>query len=250
MCMLHSVSCRFCAIYGENYEARIMITTVVFDLDDTLYNEIEYCESGFAAVAEFLANLPDAPPAECIFGALWEQFTAGNRTKTFNAALDELDIRYDDKLIGELVNVYRSHIPAIKLPQNSLDVLHELSTKYTLALLTDGFLPGQQLKVRSLGIEKYFKCIVYTEQLGREFWKPSPAGFEKIMRILKTRPENMVYIADNEKKDFIAPNKLDFFTVQLILPARLHASVSAEPGAKAQFVIHKISQLPALLGEL
>ena len=227
-----------------------MITTVVFDLDDTLYDEIEYCRSGFSAVAGFLAGMPDAPPAERIFGALWEQFTAGNRTKTFNAALDELDMNYDENLIGDMVNVYRNHIPAIKLPADSLNVLRELSGKYTLALLTDGFLPGQQLKVQSLGIEKFFKCIVYTEQLGREFWKPSPAGFEKIMQKLNARPESMVYIADNEKKDFIAPNKLGFFTVQLILNVCLHASASAEPGAKAQFIIHKISELPALLDGL
>jgi putative hydrolase of the HAD superfamily len=227
-----------------------MITTVVFDLDDTLYDEIEYCESGFRAVAEFLAELPGAPPAVRIFGALWEQFAAGNRTKTFNAALDELDMSYDDKRIGELVNVYRSHIPNIKLPQDSRDVLCELRAKYTLALLTDGFLPAQKFKVQSLGIEKYFKCIVYTEQLGREFWKPSPAGFEKIIETINARPESTVYIADNEKKDFIAPNKLGFLTIQLIRHTRLHTSVSAESGAKARFIIHKISQLPALLDGL
>ena len=227
-----------------------MITTVVFDLDDTLYDEIEYCKSGFRAVADFLAELPEAPPAERIFGALWKQFTVGDRTKTFNAALNELDISYDDKRIGELVNVYRNHIPKITLPEDSRDVLCELGAKYTLALLTDGFLPAQKLKVQSLGIEKFFKCIIYTEQLGREFWKPSPAGFEKIMQILSTKPENMVYIGDNEKKDFIAPNKLGFLTVQLIRSARLHTSISAESGAKARFVIHKISQLPALLDGL
>ncbi len=227
-----------------------MITTVVFDLDDTLYDEIEYCKSGFTAVAEFFAELPEAPPAERIFDALWEQFTAGNQTNTFNAALDELGISYDDKQIKELVNVYRSHIPRIKLPEDSRDVLCELRAKYTLALLTDGFLPAQKLKVQSLGIEKYFKCIVYTEQLGREFWKPSPAGFEKIIQILNAKPENMVYIADNEKKDFIAPNKLGFLTVQLIRSARIHTSISAQSGAKAQCIIHKISQLPAFLDKL
>ncbi len=227
-----------------------MITTVVFDLDDTLYDEIDYCKSGFTAVAEFLAERPEAPPAERIFDALWEQFTAGNRTNTFNAALDELDISYDDNRIKEMVNVYRNHVPKIKLPEDSLDVLCELKVKYTLALLTDGFLPAQELKVQSLGNEKYFKCIVYTEQLGREFWKPSPAGFEKIIQILKAKPENTVYIADNEKKDFIAPNKLGFLTVQLIRSARIHTSISAESGDKAQSVIHEISQLPALLDEL
>lgn len=239
-----------------------MITTVVFDLDDTLYDEIEYCKSGFAFVAEFLAKLPEprpssmgegeAPYAETmrISAVLWEQFTAGNRKKTFNTALEKLRMDYDDKLIGELIKVYRNHNPKITLPQDSRDVLCELSTKYTLALLTDGFLPGQELKVRALGIEKYFKLIVYTEQLGREFWKPSPAGFEKIMQTLGAKPENMAYIADNEKKDFIAPNKLGFLSIQLIRPARIHTDSSAEPDAAAQHTIGQISQLPGLLEKL
>jgi len=255
------------------YERWNMISTVVFDLDDTLYDEIEYCKSGFAVVGEFLANLPEsrpssmgegeAPPADPatasafaetrrIFAVLWEQFTAGNRTKTFNAALDELGIGYDDELIGELIEVYRNHKPKITLPQDSLDALCELSTKYTLALLTDGFLPGQQFKVQALAIEKYFKSILYTEQLGRECWKPSPAGFEKIMQALKVEAENMAYVADNEKKDFIAPNKLGFSTIQLIRPARIHRAVSVEPGASAsaQHTICEISQLSGLLEKL
>ena len=259
-----------------------MITTVVFDLDDTLYDEIEYCKSGFAFVAEFLANpatasafaetslpgprpssmgegeAPSAGPATAsasaetrrIAAVLWEQFTAGNRTKTFNTALEKLGMDYDDKLIGELIEVYRNHKPKITLPQDSRDVLCELSTKYTLALLTDGFLPGQELKVRALGIEKYFKLIVYTEQLGREFWKPSPAGFEKIMQTLGVKPENTVYIADNEKKDFIAPNKLGFSTIQLIRPARIHTDSSAQTDAAAQHIIREISQLSGLLEAL
>jgi putative hydrolase of the HAD superfamily len=136
------------------------------------------------------------------------------------------------------------------LPQDSENVLSELRSKYTLALITDGFLPAQQLKVKSLGIEEFFECIVYTEQLGRKFWKPSPAGFETIIQILNIKPGNMVYIADNEKKDFIAPNKLGFFTVQLIRPARLHTKFSTEPDGHAQHVIHKIVQLPALLDKL
>ena len=228
-----------------------MITTVVFDLDDTLYDEVEYCESGFTSVSEFLASLPEMPRlkgrAKRIFDAFWKQFEAGNRTKTFNTALDELGIRYDDTLIQQLIYVYRNHVPRITLPQESRDVLSELSGEYMLALLTDGFLPAQQLKVQALGIEKYFKCIIYTEQLGREFWKPSPVGFEKLMETLNAKPETIVYVADNQMKDFIAPNKLGFVTIQIIRPACLHSESSQEPGAAAQYIIHQISQLPAVL---
>jgi len=224
-----------------------MIMTVVFDLDDTLYDEVDYCKSGFAAVAEHLTGRPKMPSSDRIFAALWSQFRVGNHTKTFNGALDELELPYDENLIQELVNVYRNHVPEIKLPEDSLEVLEKLQARYTLALLTDGYLPGQQLKVESLGIEEYFKSIVYTEQLGRECWKPSPAGFKKLIETLDEHPENMVYVADNGKKDFIAPNNLGFMTIQLIRPARLHSSGSEESDAAAQYIIHQIGQLPPLL---
>lgn len=227
-----------------------MITVVVFDMDDTLYDEIEYCRSGFAAVAEFLADTQDAPPSSRIFAALWDQFSAGNHARTFNAVLDELAIGYDDKRVLELIKVYRNHVPKITLPEDSRGVLVELQKKYTLALLTDGFLPAQRLKALALGIEDYFQSIVYTEELGREFWKPSPVGFERIMQDLNARPENIVYIADNEKKDFIAPNRLGFSTVQLIRPARIHVSGSRESDATAQRITHEISQLPAIIEQL
>jgi len=226
-----------------------MITTVIFDLDDTLYDEVAYCKSGFTSVSEFFAGLPGMPSAERLFNAFWKQFIGGNHTKTFNAALDEIGIDYDGKLIQELIKVYRNHVPAIELPQESRDVLSQLSGKFTLALLTDGFLPAQQLKVQALGLEKYFSSIIYTEQLGREFWKPSPAGFEKLMKILNAKPDTMVYIADNQIKDFIAPNRLGFVTVQIIRPARLHSESSQEPDSEAHYTIGQISQLPALLGK-
>jgi putative hydrolase of the HAD superfamily len=235
-----------------------MITTVVFDLDDTLYDERDYCRSGFKAVAESVADLPDAPSAKRVFDRLWKQFTAGNRTKTFDAALDDLGVNYDDQFIQNLIKIYRSHKPKIKLPADSARVLCQLSGKYTLALLTDGFLPAQQLKVQALKIENYFKCIIYTEQFGRQCWKPSPVGFEKLMQALNaksrkgclTAPRAIAYVADNEEKDFIAPNKLGFLTIQITRPVRIRTSTSDVPHAAAQYVIRKISQLPTLLKKL
>jgi putative hydrolase of the HAD superfamily len=227
-----------------------MLSTVVFDLDDTLYDEIEYCRSGFIVVAEHLAGSREALPAKLIFTALWQQFTAGNRSKTFNAALDQLGEGYDDMLIQQLVRVYRNHDPQITLPQDSQEILTQLQNQYTLALLTDGFLPAQQLKVRALGIEKYFRSIIYTEKLGRQFWKPSLVGFQRLMAQLEVSSESSAYVADNEEKDFIAPNKLGLATIQVIRPARIHTSISSVPYATAQHKIEGIDKLPELLATL
>jgi putative hydrolase of the HAD superfamily len=227
-----------------------MIKTVVFDLDDTLYDEIDYCKSGFRAVAQAVRQKFPSIPATRVYNFLWKQFTSGNRTKTFNAALGELGVSYDDKIINDLKTIYRNHVPDIKLPSDTKNVLDQLYRKYTLALLTDGFLPAQQLKVKALDIERYFKCIIYTEQLGRQFWKPSPVGFEKILQDLNTKPATSVFVADNAEKDFIAPNQLGFATIQITRPARLHAKPPPKPNAAPQHVIENITQLPPLLEKL
>ena len=227
-----------------------MIEAVIFDLDDTLHDEVNYCMSGFTAVARFLAGSLRTLSAERIFDACRREFTAGNRTRTFNTAMGKLGIKYDDNSVQQLIQVYRSHSPKIALPHDSQQVLSQLSSKYTLALLTDGFMPAQKLKVEALGIGNYFKSIIYTEELGRECWKPSAAGFEKLMETLNCKGDSMVYVADDETKDFIAPNKLGMGTIQVVRAARLHTGSSNLPGAAAQYRIGNIGELPDLLDRI
>jgi len=224
-----------------------MMTAVVFDLDDTLYDEIDYCRSGFWAVSRFLARLSTVPCSEDALACLWRHFTAGNRTATFNAALDELGVAYDNHLIAQLVELYRNHRPTLALPLDSRETLAALKGVYRLALLTDGYLPAQRLKVLALGIEPCFEAIVYTEELGRACWKPSPVGFEKLAEQLHVLPEQMAYVGDNETKDFIAPNELGMLTIQVQRPARLHTDSPERAHAVARLRIDEIRALPALL---
>jgi putative hydrolase of the HAD superfamily len=222
-----------------------MITTVVFDLDDTLYSEIDYCRSGLRATASFLAQTQATGLApEKIFSVLWDQFQQGNRTRTLDTALSLLGIPFDEKLIRSLIMAYRKHMPRIELPQESRCVLDELAQTYTLALLTDGFLPAQRLKVQALKIKKYFRHIVFTEQLGRQFWKPSPVGFEQLCEILGVPGKQMVYVGDNPAKDFIAPNSLGFTTIQIQRPDRIHDTVASHDEARADHVLDSLDELP------
>jgi putative hydrolase of the HAD superfamily len=225
-----------------------MIRTVIFDLDDTLYDEIDFCRSGFHAAAQHIAALSDAPSADEVFALLWKHFTTGDGGSTFNLALADLGIPDDGRLIGRLVEIYRTHTPALALPPESRAVLEDLKGRYTLGLLTDGFLPTQRLKVQALGIEPYFKAIMYTEELGREFWKPSPRGFERLLEMLEARPEQAVYVADNEIKDFIAPNRLGLLTVQLRRSSGLYRQPAPAPDTAPKVRIERIGDLARILG--
>jgi putative hydrolase of the HAD superfamily len=227
-----------------------MITAVIFDLDDTLYDEIDFCRSGFRATARHVAGLSDAYSAEEVFAAFWKCFITGDHGSTFNLALAELGIPCDDRLMGTLVEIYRTHTPTLTLPPESRAALEDLKGRYALGLLTDGYLPTQRLKVQALGIEHYFKAILYTEELGREFWKPSPRGFEKLLERLEARPEQTVYVADNETKDFIAPNRLGMLTIQLRRPQGLYRQPSPLPDAAPKLKIVQIGDVAAVLARL
>ncbi len=228
-----------------------MIRAVVFDLDDTLYDEVDYCRSGFEAVADFLVRVHKVPHAsEDLCAAFCRQFDSGNREQTFDTALHELGVPSDPRMIAGLIRIYRCHMPKIRLPKDSRDTLTLLRRSYSLAVLTDGYLPAQRLKIRALGIAGYLKCILYTEHLGRSSWKPSPVGFVKVLDALRVRPDQAAYVGDNAAKDFIAPNVLGMQSIQVSRPLGLHDQPATEPSAAARHAVDSISRLPALLQSL
>jgi putative hydrolase of the HAD superfamily len=232
-----------------NYKG-FMISTIIFDLDDTLYDEIDYCRSGFRAVASYMSQKYPNTSAQRLYDLMIAEFESGNRYGVFNSVLQSSNLPCNGETVTELVGAYRDHRPTIKLPEESRLVLSELGSKYGLAMLTDGFLPAQRLKVQALGIESLFRPIIYTEELGRQYWKPSPVGFQKILSELGVTGSECVYIGDNEEKDFIAPNALGMLTVKLSRPISMHTAAAASPQARPARTIRSLTEFPALLASL
>jgi hypothetical protein len=93
-----------------------MLTTGIFDLNDTLSDEIDFCRSGFRAAAEHIAVLSDALTPEAVFDVIWKCFIRGDCGSTFNVALAEMGIPVEPSLIHRLVEFYRTHTPTLTLP--------------------------------------------------------------------------------------------------------------------------------------
>jgi putative hydrolase of the HAD superfamily len=235
-------------------DASATVRAVVFDLDDTLYGERDYVRSGYRAIAEHLErSAPHEARASGVHIAptyetwLWNRFLDGQSRNAF----DELNSRFGLDLtsgrILELVALYRRHRPDIRPADGVPEMLGCLHARFRLALLSDGYLPGQQLKLDALGLRRFFDVVVFTEEIGRAAWKPSPVGFQLVLDKLAVPGESAAYVADNPAKDFIAPNQLGWRTIQFVRPGQIHSSRPAPHGGAPQFVVRSPGELLAAL---
>lgn len=189
---------------------------IVFDLDDTLYSERDYVFSGFQAVAAWAEVNLGIPACQGIdeFRRLFEQ---GVRNHTFNHWLAAHN-RNDEHLVQKLIEVYREHQPMlIPFPETPM-LLASLRRSYRLGLVSDGYLAVQQRKWAALNLACYFDAVIFSDQWGREAWKPSVKPFEAVLQQLKADAPAAVYVADNPTKDFLGARQVGLFTIRVCWP--------------------------------
>ncbi|WP_426170239.1 HAD family hydrolase [Sandarakinorhabdus sp. DWP1-3-1] len=192
------------------------ISVIVFDLDDTLYLERDFVSSGFAAVAAWLR---DRQGVEGFAARAEKVFAAGERRHVFNVVLRQLGL--PATLVADMVDVYRDHVPTIALAADAARFLARDGRRR--ALVSDGYLRTQANKVAALGLEDAgFAPIVLTDRWGRACWKPHRRGFDHVAAHFGVTGAEMVYVADNPAKDFVAPRALGWHSVQIVRQAGIH----------------------------
>lgn len=220
------------------------VHTVVFDLDDTLYPERDYVLSGFAAADAWLKKNHGIGGLAVRSGEL---FAAGRRGKIFDDALRHLGVADPAPLVPQLVEAYRVHVPNIGLYSETVKVLIWAKQHFRLALISDGYLEVQRRKAAALGLERWIDCLIFTDQWGREAWKPSERSFREVMNRLPGEAGRYVYVSDNPRKDFIAPRRLGWRTLRLRRAGGEHADYQPAAGEAAERDIDSLAELPALL---
>lgn len=170
----------------------------VFDLDDTLFSEREFEYSGIRAVLHHLLlnhSISHLPSVEDLINA---------KGKWIEVLLDGHDVsRFLSK--QEILNIYRFHLPQVKLYRDAEKFLMNLkASNAKTALITDGRSKTQRNKLEALGIHDYFDLICISEEVGYE--KPSPVSYLRVEEYFKQKC--YVFFGDNIKKDFIIPRSL------------------------------------------
>jgi len=220
-----------------------MRRVVVFDLDDTLYPERQYVISGFRAVDHWLK---EHRRCEGFFQEAIALSESGARGNIFDVALERLGLEPTKPFVEDLVRVYREHPPTVGLYDDARWAIDFFRARGPLGLLTDGFLVAQQNKLAALNIAEAFQSVVFSDALGRDCWKPSPAPYRQVMSEIPGAASDYVYIADNPKKDFIGARALGWATVQIARPEGVYYREEVPPGYRADHVVSTLRQLEFL----
>ncbi len=217
------------------------IQAVVFDLDDTLYPERSYAFSGFDAVAAWLEERFPCPFAAA--QRMRELFDTPHRPHVFDQILKEVGQDPAPDLVHRMVEVYRTHKPAIALFPDADDALRRWRGRYRLGLVSDGPLIAQQNKVEALGLVGCLDRIILTDVWGTRYWKPHPRAFEELEKTFNCRKSACIYIADNPQKDFGGPQEMGWRTVRIRRPGCVYEQAEPVSGGEPDFEVPSLSEI-------
>jgi putative hydrolase of the HAD superfamily len=224
-----------------------MITALVFDLDDTLYREINFIESGYRAVARHVADNLNCN-FETLFSTMNDTFNTSGCQKVMSMVRERLS--GDSMPIDELVTIYRQHRPIIQLYPGYYDLLQNLSRQYRLGIIMDGMPDVQERKAHALRLEEVVENIIYTWELGEEKQKPHPHSFILMLKFLQTDSRNVLFIGDNPSKDCIGAHNVGMKYAQIRYPVKRENDHENSCEKDPEYIIDTLFQLPTILQEL
>tara|TARA_X000000368_G_C23001616_1_gene699222 strand:+ start:591 stop:1241 length:651 start_codon:yes stop_codon:yes gene_type:complete len=179
---------------------------IVFDLDDTLYKEIDFVKSAYVFINNYVKK-------RMALDLSTEIDMCINKNINFFDFLNSKLISQKKLSIDKYLELYRFHFPNLLLPEDTKRFLNELLLrKIEFSILTDGRSISQRNKIHSLGIFDKVKNVIISEETG--FEKPNPYNFKLIEYLNENK--KFIYIGDNTSKDFIAPNNLNWDTICLL----------------------------------
>lgn len=182
---------------------------VLFDLDDTLYARRGFVFSGFDAVAATAAATWGADePA--VRACLADAFVT-RRGEELQAVVERFGLPAD--ALARLIDVMRTHTPALRLPRPSLDTLRAMRAGWRIGIVTNGRPDIQARKVAALGLARLVDVVVFAHATGSGVGKPAPEPFLEACMRLAVTPGRTVFVGDDPTCDVDGARRVGMKTI-------------------------------------
>ncbi len=178
-----------------------MIRAILFDLDDTLYAQVDWLAGAWRAVADDAVELsPHLDRDQLLERLRFEAAGGSDRGSIIDRALAAVGA--DPGMGPSLVATFRAHRSDALAPYAGAREALALAAEHgPVGLVTDGWPAIQRDKIRALGLEDSFDVIVASDELGREHRKPDPLPFQVALDALGVRARDAVFVGDRPAKD-------------------------------------------------
>lgn len=185
------------------------------DLDDTLFDELDYVKSGFVEVAKHIADVSSIEK-DLVFNQIMYQFQKYGRTGVFNRTMSYFELEKPNT--SDLVVTYREHYPNIHVYDGVYESLVKLKSMFDkMVIITDGITGVQKNKVVALNLEKYVDDVIYCMEYNSP--KPSTIPLELFTKNIAFDKSSSIMVGDDPYCDVRCANQFGI-TIFRVLTGR------------------------------
>ncbi|WP_339208691.1 HAD family hydrolase [Paenibacillus sp. FSL K6-3182] len=201
-----------------------MIKAVYFDLDDTLYDQLQPFRLA-AQGTDLEKHVMGSFPIEDVYkrirrhsDRLWEQHARGElsleelRIQRTVSAFSDIGLAVSSEAAVQLQRNYEQEQLQIKLRANTAELFEQLEARgMQIGLITNGPVEHQMSKIRSLSLLSWIneEHIFISDGMG--IAKPNREVFQHVQQQSGYRPEQLIYVGDAWHND-IKPSFLAGWT--------------------------------------
>lgn len=179
----------------------------IFDLDDTLFPEYDFLQSGYRHIASLLRPVTGTD----IYEEMLRRYH--NRENVFRWIVNAYRPTEPEVTMEWLLKTYREHNPGIALDDATARFLQQLKNRSIPAgLITDGRSVTQRNKLKALGLDRYFSDVIISGEFGSE--KPDERNYLFFQN--RYPGKDFYFFGDNTDKDFVVPARLGWHTVCML----------------------------------